>query len=263
MRPTLSFGLTAICVLLVACPASTPPPEAPPTAPAADANTPAPAAMPPEPAPAQRTWTLGVVAAESRVLWTAKKDEGAEVKGAISVTDGGVALTATDLAATRGALKVDFSTVASGNPARDGNIMQLLFEAGSAAAGSAKVEVEEVVVTPNVLDVGGTAEGTARVAIMLMQGKAKATAKVKVTRTDADHWQVRSTEPVALSLDAMGLGLNVPKLKEACGHKNLDDQVLVELELLFGPKTEGVGESKTALEGRDAPPGPPVAGGKP
>lgn len=242
-----------------------------PTAPVAD-TTPAPpatAATPesgttpalptPEP-PSQEGWTLGVIAADSRLTWTAVKDAGAEVGGTLSVVDGGVAVSATDLSATRGALKVDLRTVDSGNPARDTNLRDLLFEAGTAAGSSAKVEITGLKVEPTVLDVGGVAVGTAEFTALLMQGKAAGSAPIKVTRTDPDHWTVETTAPATLSLEGMGLSAQLARLITACGHQRVDDVVRVAASLRFGPKSEDAGKSSTTPDGRTAPPGPVGAG---
>ena len=248
MRFSLACLVAGLAIPFASCGADTP--TAPDVA-APVAMTPAP--PPPSLPPSQDRWSVSVDGSSSKITWTAMKNGGTPVSGTLSVVDGGLAVTPADLGTTDGALKVDLSHVDSGDALRDQRLIETFFGSNQDDGASAKVEVVEVNVEPKAIEIGQTARGTARFALLMKQGKVDGVAKIAIERPDPNRWHVTTSEPALLSVASLGLGPNLAALIQACGHKSVEDGVNVSLDLLFGPKVEGAGASSNVMSGRSAP----------
>ena len=62
-----------------------------------------------------------------------------------------------------------------------------------------------------------------------------ASAKVELTRTSADGWTLKTTEPVVLSIADLGMQGRADSLKERCGHQSIGDRVAMSAEIILAP----------------------------
>jgi len=130
-------------------------------------------------------------------------------------------------------LEVQLDSIETDTPRRDRNVREVLFGLRPGATGVAVVEIVRLPPEDRSLRVGKKTKGTAELKVTLRGFTATWTAAVVVTRLERLTWRVETGKPVALSMEAMGLGQHAIALKRLCQHEALGDLVAIDAKLVF------------------------------
>ena len=117
--------------------------------------------------------------------------------------------------------------------ARDTNMKDVFFKISEKGRGV--FTVSSVAGIPEGgIPVGGEVEVVAKGTLELLSNTTEHETKLRIRRSNTDDYFIDSAEPLKLSIEGLGLGENLSKLKEVCGHESVDDTVELWLRLTVG-----------------------------
>lgn len=168
-----------------------------------------------------------------RLEWVAVKNVDKPVHGIFEALDGAITLSPGDLSTVTGRIEVQLESIESGKYRRDNNVRGILFGIAEGVAGAGTVEIVSLVPETSALEVGDTTAAVAGLNVTLRDVTTPWQANVEITRETRRRWAVTTAEPVALSMDSLGLGPHVTALKAVCEHESLNDLITITTRLVF------------------------------
>lgn len=170
-----------------------------------------------------------------RLRFLSLKNKTLQVPGTFEALEGTLRLTPADLGTATGRLAIQLGSIETNTARRDRNVREVLFGLLEDATGQATVQVVRLTPETPALRVGETTNATADFALSIRGFTSEWTANVTVTREGASRWVVATAQPVALSMEALGLGYHAKSLKAICMHEELDDSVSITARFVFAP----------------------------
>jgi polyisoprenoid-binding protein YceI len=172
---------------------------------------------------------------KSTLSFVSTKNGSTEVGGKFGVVLGGFDIDPQRLSSTTGVLNVELDSVDTGLPLRDANLAETFF--GRVVGKVIRSDVEFLAFRPEAesVAVGGKTLAEVDLRINLRGHGNLATAKVELARTQEQGWTLRTTEPVALSIEGLGMQGRADSLKERCGHQSIGDAVTISAEIVLAP----------------------------
>lgn len=172
---------------------------------------------------------------KSTLSFVSTKNGSTEVGGKFGVVLGGFNIDPQKLSATTGVLNVELDSVDTGLTLRDANLAETFF--GQVVGKVIRSDVEFLAFRPEAesVAVGGKTLAEVDLRINLRGHGNLATAKVELARTSEQGWTLRTTEPVALSIESLGMQGRADSLKERCGHQSIGDAVTISAEIVLAP----------------------------
>ncbi len=169
---------------------------------------------------------LGLVPAESSIYFVGIKNDLVAVPGSFTGLSG-----ALDPETGTGWVEVAVSTLATGDRARDANILTHFFEATKFPL--ARFELENVDPT-QVPPAGGSLSLTVKGSLVLHGSRFMLAVPIRVSR-ESGGFRVQSAGPLLLNAADFGMERQVQVLKAVCGHETLSATVPTQVDLLFVP----------------------------
>ena len=186
------------------------------------------------PSPSEGSGTFDLVSAQdrSRVRWTVTVG-GVERIGAFTQVVGGLHQVGEDIDGASGVISANLRYVETGKPLWDLQISESFFEVLVPGKENVHVQVTKLRLEPVVVG-DGARVGEASVNIMFARGSVSQRLRVQASRSDSG-WLVRSREPSALDLSALGYGTRLRSLSAMLGVGAIDSAVRFEFELYLEP----------------------------
>ncbi|MCK6526171.1 YceI family protein [Myxococcota bacterium] len=175
------------------------------------------------------------VAPPSKVEFVAVKDGDKKVPGAFPGVRGRISADPGRLGATRGWFEVDLSTLDTGLPPRDANIVGTFFDVATGTFGVARFAFDSVEPASPSLDVGGTVEALARGRLTLHGTERPLDARLTVERPDEGTLRVRTAAPFEVDGGSFGMEPQRLALVKLCGHADLSSKFPTTLDLVLHP----------------------------
>jgi hypothetical protein len=168
-----------------------------------------------------------------KLEWMAVKNVDKPVHGLFEAIDGAISLSPTDLASVTGRLALQLDSIESGKYRRDNNVRGVLFGLAEGAVGLADVEIVRLAPETSALQPGDSTPAVADLKLTVRGVTSEWQANVLVTRETRRRWAVKTADPVALSMESLGLGAHVTALKAVCEHESLNDLIEITASLVF------------------------------
>lgn len=168
-----------------------------------------------------------------RLAFQATKNGTIGVPGTFDSLKSTITLRPGDLTSLAGRLEVQLGSVNTENTRRDRNVREVLFGLSSESLGQAAIELHSFVPEKKYLPVGKSTKADVGLRMTLRGLTAEWAGRVQVNREDQQRWVVTTAEPVALSLETLGLGHHATALKRLCRHEDLSDSVTITVRLVF------------------------------
>ncbi len=168
---------------------------------------------------------LRLVPAESTIRFVGIKNNSAAVPGGFGDLRGGASSSSGSAW-----IEVTLSSLETGDPERDKNILTHFFQADSFPL--ARFEVRELPSSLAEMPVGSSQEIEIAGTLKLHGAEAELRAWVRITREDVGY-RLETTRAIVIDAVALGMTRQVATLKAVCGHLALDSVFPVDVSLLF------------------------------